>query len=173
LRANDLATAVRHEIAAVDPGIIVWLGPYNLDDRLAVTGGVFGNIRNHAVLFVAFAAIAMLLAAIGLYAVVAYSVKERIQEIGVRMALGATARHIFAILMKLGILPVTVGLIIGLAGSLALSRLLAFELIGVPPHDLVTLLSACAVLFLSAVVACLIPARGALRTDPATVLRGQ
>lgn len=172
LQANEVATAFRHEIAAVDPGIIVWLGPYNLDDRLAVIGGPFGNIRSHAALFVAFAAIALLLATVGLYAIVAHSVKERVQEIGIRMALGARGGHICTALMKLGILPVAVGLIIGLAGSLALSRLLAFELVGVPPDDLLTLILTCAVLFLSAVVACLIPMRGALRTDPATLLRG-
>jgi putative ABC transport system permease protein len=168
--AGGLASALRHEIGALDADIPIWLGPYDLADQLAA-GGLFGNIRNHAVLLLIFAAIALLLASIGLYAVIAQSVSQRTREIGVRIAVGATARDILSLVFKLGMLPLGIGLIIGLAASVAVTRVLSSELVQVSPADPVTLGLASAALIFSALLGCWIPARRAMSVDPVVALR--
>jgi putative ABC transport system permease protein len=168
--AGGLVAALRREIAALDPDIPIWLGPYSLADRLAA-GGVYGNIRNHAVLFLIFAGIALLLASIGLYAVIAHSVSRRTQEIGVRMAVGATASEILQLVFRQGMLPLGIGLAIGLAASLAVNRVLKAELVQVSPADPIALAVASAALVLSAALGCWIPARRAMRVDPVVALR--
>jgi putative ABC transport system permease protein len=169
LPVGALVTTFRREINALDPDVIIWLGPYNLDDRAA--GGRFGNIRNHTVLFLIFASMALLLASIGLYAVIAHSVSQRTQEIGVRMAVGATARDILKLVIKLGMFPVAIGLVIGLAASFAVNRVLSSDLVRISPTDSITFVIACAVLVLSAALGCWIPARRAVRLDPIAALR--
>lgn len=124
-----------------------------------------------AVLFLIFAAIALLLASIGLYAVIAYSVRQRTQEIGIRMAMGATARDILRLVLRQGMRPVGIGLAIGLAASFAVNRVLKAELVQVSPSDPITLVVASVILILAAMLGCLIPARRATRVDPAVALR--
>jgi putative ABC transport system permease protein len=170
VRAGGLTTGLRHEIGALDSDIPIWLGPYDLADQLA-SGGLYGNIRNHAVLLLIFAALALLLASIGLYAVIAQSVSQRTREIGVRIAIGATARDILGLVFKLGMLPTAIGLIIGLAASVAVTRVLSSELVQVSPSDPATLAAASAVLICSAMLGCWIPARRARRVDPMVALR--
>lgn len=122
-------------------------------------------------LFLVFAAIALLLASIGLYAVIAHSVGLRTQEIGIRVAIGATDRDILTLVLMQGMLPLGIGLTIGLAASLAVAPILKSALVQVSPADPIALGVASATLILSAVVGCLIPARRAMRVDPVVALR--
>ncbi len=168
--AGGLASVFRQEVGAVDPDVVIWLGPYDLGTRLSA-GGPYGSIRNHALLLLIFAAIALALASVGLYTISAYSVNQRTQEIGVRMAIGATASDILSLVFKQGMLYVGVGLGIGLAASFAINRILKSELVQVSPSDPLTLVIASIALILAATAGCLIPARRAMNVDPAITLR--
>jgi predicted permease len=168
--AGPLAAGLRAKIRDIDADLPIWLGPFTLNQRLAGMGN-YWNIRTNAALFVVFAAIALLLASVGLYAVVAHAVGQRTQEIGIRLAIGATARDIVALVLAQGLAPLGVGLALGLAGSLAVTPLLKSQLVRVSPIDPLTLFAASAVLLVSAIVGCLIPARRALRVDPVVALR--
>jgi len=165
---GSLGTAFQREIRAIDSDLPIWLGPFTLAKRLEENYHDRGII---GALFLIFAAIALLLASLGLYAVIAYSVRQRTQEIGVRMVLGATAREIRKLVLRQGMLPVGAGLIIGLVASLGVNRLLKAQLVSVSPADPVTLVVASSVLILAATLGCLIPARRATKVDPAIALR--
>jgi predicted permease len=129
--------------------------------------------RFQTVLLSTFAAMAMALALIGFYGLLAYSVNQRSAEMGVRIALGATRGHVMQLVLRQGLALVTVGLAVGLALALGLTRVLASSLFGVSALDPVTF-SVVPVLFLLATVAaCLIPARRAARSDPIAVLRSE
>lgn len=167
---DGLITTVRREVNALDPNVIMWLGPFNLADRLASVG-VYGSTRSNTVLLLIFAVIALLLASVGLYAVVAHAVSQRTQEIGVRMAVGAAARDILTFVFTQGMLPVGIGLTMGLAGALAITPLLRSQLVQVSPNDPVTLVVSSAILIGSAILGCLIPARRATKVDPMVALR--
>ena len=169
---HSLAPAFRREIHALDPDVPVWIGPYSLSERLAGTGN-YWNTRNEAALLLVFAVIGLFLASVGLYAIVAHAVSRRTQEIGIRMAIGATAREILALVLMQGLRPIAAGLGIGLAGAVAANRLLQSELVRVSPTDPLTYVVASAVLVLFAVVGCLIPARRATRVNPVVALRHQ
>lgn len=170
LPASSLSSAFRREIHALDADIPIWLGPYTLAERLAGSGA-YWSIGSHAALFSIFAVIALLLASVGLYAVIAHTVSHRTQEIGVRMAVGGTARDILALVVRQGMAPIVLGLAIGLAASVAVTRLLRAELVDVSPTDPVALMAACTILASAALVGCLIPARRATRVDPVAALR--
>ena len=129
--------------------------------------------RMRATLLALFAVLAMALAAIGVYGVVAYLVGQRTQEIGVRRALGAQAPDIVAMLVRESMRPVVIGIVTGLAGALAMARLLSAMLFGVSATDVTTYVVACGVLGLSALLASIIPARRALAVDPVTAVRAQ
>ncbi len=129
------------------------------------------ELGKHAKVAPSFALIALLLAAIGLYAVIAYSVSQRTKEIGVRMALGATARDISRMVLREGMAPVATGMMVGLTASLFVNRVLQSQLVGVSAHDPLTMAGAPVVLSLVALLACHIPSRRALRVDPAVALR--
>ncbi len=122
-------------------------------------------------MFLLCAVIALLLATVGLYAVIAYSIEQRTQEIGVRMALGGTAGDIRSLVLRQGMAQVGAGLAIGLAASLAVNRLLEAQLVQVSPDDPVTFAVTAAALVAAALVGCLVPARRATRVDPWTALR--
>jgi putative ABC transport system permease protein len=127
-------------------------------------------VRVFGAMFTIFAAIAMVLAAVGLYAVVAHSVNRRTQEIGVRMALGATARNIVASVFAQGMRQVAVGLGVGLAAAFGLARLLRALLAGFQP-DGATFAIVTLMLVAAGALACTIPARRATRVDPVVALR--
>ena len=129
--------------------------------------------RMRATLLGLFAALSMALAAIGVYGVVAYLVGQRTQEIGVRRALGAQAAEIVAMLVRESMRPVVAGIVIGLVGAVALSRVLAAMLFQVSSTDVMTYAIACGVLALAALLASVIPARRALGVDPIAAVRGQ
>jgi putative ABC transport system permease protein len=131
----------------------------------------FWDSRFYGSLFLVFATIALLLASIGLYTVVANSVGQRTQEIGVRLAVGAEAHDILALVCREGLLPVRLGLTIGLAASVAVNRILAFALVQVSPADPLSLVAASVAPVVAAMLGCLIPARRAMRVDPIVALR--
>jgi putative ABC transport system permease protein len=165
---ESLGTAFQREVQALDSELPIWLGPFALSERLA--GGYWSRGLHGAVLLI-FAAIALLLASVGLYAVMAHAVTRQTQEIGVRLALGATARDIRRLVFRQGMVPLGIGLIAGLAASFAVNRVLETELVAVSPADPAVLAGASAVLIFSAALGCLIPARRATRVDPVVALR--
>jgi putative ABC transport system permease protein len=162
-----LSTAFRRDVHTLDSGLPIF-GPLTLDERLQEnywTSGLNGF------LFLIFATIALLLAAVGIYAVIAHSVSQRTQEIGIRMAVGATARDILKLVFRQGMLPLGMGLTVGLGASLAVTPILKSALVGVSPADPITLAVASVMLILAAMLGCLIPARHAMRVDPMVALR--
>ena len=129
--------------------------------------------RVSMIIFVVFAIVALTLASIGLYGVVAHGVTERTHEIGVRMALGAEARHVLGLVVRQGISMAIIGAAIGVAGAIAVSRWIEGLLFGVTATDPATLASVVATLLAVAAVACYIPAWRATRLDPTTALRAE
>jgi ABC-type antimicrobial peptide transport system permease subunit len=119
----------------------------------------------------AFAGLALLLAAIGTYGVLSYMVTERRREIGIRVALGATRSNVLTQIMKQGLQLTALGVIVGLAGALAVNRLMASLLFGVQPTDAVTIALVIATITAVAVAASCLPAWRASRLDPNVVLR--
>jgi putative ABC transport system permease protein len=169
---GSLAKDFRRGIEAIDADLLA--GPGNSGIASPLDELLKNNYRSNSVngiLFLMFAVIALLLASVGLYAVVAHSVSQRTQEIGIRTAMGATARNILALVFKQGMLPVGIGLTIGLPAALAVTPILKSQLVNVSPTDPIILLVASGVLVLSATLGCWIPARRAMRVDPAAALR--
>jgi ABC-type antimicrobial peptide transport system permease subunit len=128
---------------------------------------VFGSI------FAVVAFVALALSAVGLYAVMAYSVTQRTQEIGLRMALGADRREVLWLILKRGLVQLAIGLTLGLAGAIALTQVMRQLLVGVTPTDPVTFIAITVLLALVAIGACLLPARRATRVDPLVALRAE
>ena len=124
-----------------------------------------------ATLAVTFALLALILAAIGIYGVMAYAVSQRTTEIGVRVALGATRAEVFRLVLSDGLRITVAGLIVGLAASVLAARWLGSLLFGIEPGDPLTFASMIALLLSVAVLACVIPARRATRVDPMVALR--
>ncbi len=124
-------------------------------------------------LLVGFAALALILALGGIHGVLAYSVERRTTEIGVRMALGATASSVLRLIVAQGMRPVIVGLAAGLAAALVLSRVMTTLLVDVTPTDVVTYVSVAGVILAAAALACLVPAHKALRVDVMSSLRSE
>jgi putative ABC transport system permease protein len=120
-----------------------------------------------------FAGVALALAAVGTYGVMSYSVEERRQEIGVRMALGAESGKVLRMVLGQGVIVAAIGLVAGVAGAFALTRLLSSLLFDIAPRDTATFVAAPAVLAAVAIAACWIPAWRATRVDPAIVLRDE
>jgi putative ABC transport system permease protein len=119
----------------------------------------------------AFALLALILAAIGIYSVLSYSVRRRVQEIGIRLALGATLLDVLRMIIFEGLRPTLLGVAIGTAGALALARVMASLVYGVTPTDPLTFLSVAVLLAMVAFVATLIPAYRAAKVDPMVALR--
>jgi putative ABC transport system permease protein len=135
---------------------------------------IAGDIRDATLetwLFGSLAALALLLAAVGLYSVLAYLVSQRTREIGIRMALGARQGHVLNLVMRHAAVLICVGIFLGLACTLLASRVMADMLFGVTAHDPVTFASVVSLLTLVALAACLVPVRRATRVDPIVALR--
>jgi len=162
-----MAASVRQAVAATDPGQPV-SAVQSMDDILA--SEVAGR-QQQATLLGAFAALALLLASIGLYGVLSYAVTQRSREIGVRMALGATRADVLGLVLGRGIVLTTVGLAAGSVGAWALTRAMTALLYGVAPNDPATLVTVIAVLLVVGLAACIVPAVRATRLNPLAVLR--
>jgi putative ABC transport system permease protein len=129
--------------------------------------------RTIAVSVTLYAALPLLLAAVGLYAVLAYHVSQRGHELGVRMALGADPRELGRSVLSQGVGLVAVGLLVGLAGALGFTRMIRQMLFGVEPTDVATYVGVSLFVLLVALIACLVPAWRAVRTDPMVVLQAE
>jgi predicted permease len=162
-----LATPLRRAIFHLDPDVPVM----ELRPMRDVIDGSVQMRRFQTSLLSAFAAVAVLLAVIGIYGIVAYSILQRRKEIGVRIALGAHAKNVSHLVFRNGLAPVLFGLAIGLLAASLLSRLLASLLFGVSGLDPVTFLATPVVLILAAAVPCSLIARKALRIHPMDALR--
>ena len=127
--------------------------------------------RFNMLLLTIFAATALVMAAVGIYGVLAYAVSRRTREIGIRIALGAQTRDVFRLIGREGFVLVLAGIGIGLAGALALTRLMSSLLFGVGPTDAATLAAVPVVLAVVALLACYLPTRRAARVDPTVALR--
>jgi putative ABC transport system permease protein len=127
--------------------------------------------RLNMLLLGAFGILALLLAAIGIYSVLSYSVRRRVQEIGIRLALGARLADVLRMVVIEGMKPVVFGVVVGIAGAFALGRVLASLIFSVKPTDPFTFLAAAALLALISLFACMVPAYRATRVDPISALR--
>lgn len=166
LSSTVMARWLRREIAALDPALPVETA--TMDQRVS---SLLARPRFNAVLLSLFGAIALLLATIGHYGVMSFLVGERTQEIGVRMALGATPTRIVALVFSHAARWMLAGIIIGVAGSMVAERLLRNLLFGVPANQTETLGATILVLCFTAALAATIPARRAAQVDPMVALR--
>ncbi|HEV2194808.1 MAG TPA: ABC transporter permease [Candidatus Acidoferrum sp.] len=130
-----------------------------------------GNERLRSVLLAVFAGIGFAIALVGVYGVISYSVSRRVQEIGIRMALGAVPSDVLRMVIRQGLLPVALGVAFGAAGAFGLTGLVASQLYGVKPSDPATFIGATALVLGVALFACYVPARRAMRLDPMVALR--
>lgn len=163
----SIANAVRAEIHRLDPGLVVT--QFRTVDE--IVDASVAQRRFQLTLVLIFALCALLLAAIGVYDVVAHSVMQRTHEIGIRMALGATRASVWRLVGRHGLAPVAGGLVVGLAGAAAAARLVSGFLFGVPALDLLTFGAVAVILLTAAVTACIFPAMRATRVDPLIALR--
>ena len=162
-----LVPDVRAALAAIAPGVA--LGRVrSMDDLVAAN---VAEPRFRTLLLAIFAAISLVLAALGLYGVVAFSVNQRRAELGLRIALGADPRRVLSLVLREGMTPVAVGIALGLAGAASIARVMAALLFGVDPLDPLTFAAVAAALAAVGLVACYVPARRATRVDPARTLR--
>jgi predicted permease len=162
------ATAlVREQVSAIEPDVPLY-AIMTLDQVLAQQRWPF---RVFGSMFAMFAVIALVLSAVGLYAVTAYGVTQRTAEIGVRMALGADAEHVLWLILRRGLVQLAIAVPIGVTGAFGVGKLLQSLLVQTSPRDPLTILSIALLMILVAVAACLMPARRATRLDPVSALR--
>jgi putative ABC transport system permease protein len=165
--AAGTAQALKQEIWKVDAQLPVT----KLETMSDVAASSFAERRFNMSLLSLFAGLALVLAAIGIYGVMSNAVTQRTQEIGIRLALGASTIDVLGLIVRNGLTLVVIGVAFGLAGAFALTRLMTTLLFGVTPTDGLTIFVVSAVLIAVALLACLIPARRATRVDPLVALR--
>ena len=159
--------SVRRAVAEIDPREVI----YNVQTMDEVVSNSFAARRLSMILLGVFAALALVLACVGIYGVISYLVGQRTHEIGVRMALGAQRNDVLRLVIGHGARMALVGVAIGIVAALGLTRLMANQLFGVSPHDPITFVGVAVLLIIVAVAACYIPARRAMRVDPMIALR--
>lgn len=164
---HTLISAATKEVATLDSDLPVF-GVKTMEEYLSAS---VSTPRFNTTLLSIFAAVALLLTIVGLYGVMSYSVAQRTNEIGIRVALGAQARDVLSLIIKQGLQLVLLGLAIGLLGAFALMRVIAGLLFGVTAKDPLTFVAVAVVLGLIALFACYLPARRATRVDPLEALR--
>jgi putative ABC transport system permease protein len=164
---SNLVSAVRHVIREVDPDQPV----SNVATMAEVLGEEAAQRRMGMIMLVGFAVLALLLASLGIYGVLAYFVTQHTNEIGVRLALGATPRNILFLVLKKGMSLTLIGVVIGIAASFAFTRWMSSLLYGVKAADPLTFVAVPLLLAVVALLACAIPARRATKVDPMVALR--
>ena len=169
LDSNSIAAAVRHEVQAVDRAQPI----YAVRTMSLVIDNTVKDKSLNTTLMTVFAGVSLLLAVIGVYGVMSYTVAQHTREIGIRMALGAQPRAILKLIVGRGLVLVAAGAAIGVFASLGLTRFIENMLFGVTPTDPVTFVAIVVLLGFVALLACLIPAQRAMRVDPIVVLRHQ
>jgi putative ABC transport system permease protein len=162
-----LGRAMEAAIHEIDPNLPI----FSVRTMDQVIDGSVGNERLTMVMMISFAALALLMAAIGVFGVTAYSVAQRTHEVGVRMALGAKPLSVLALVVRQEMGACLAGIAAGTIGALVLASLLESLLFGVTARDAATIATAGFVLLFVTAIACLIPARRATRVDPVTALR--
>jgi putative ABC transport system permease protein len=160
---------MRQAVASLDPSLPIY-DVLTLDDRV---DAALARPRFNAALLTAFASAALLLAAIGVYGVMAYSISSRVREIGVRVALGADARRVISLLLGEGLRLAGIGAAIGGVATLVTARLLQGLIVGVSATDSRILIGAVVVMIAVAALAAFVPARRAASVDPIAVLRAE
>jgi putative ABC transport system permease protein len=163
----SIGDAMRHEVQALDDRLPVF-DAQPLGDTVSAS---LAERRFSMEMVGLFALTALVLAALGIYGVIAYTVSERTREIGIRIALGADRPTILGMIFNQGAMLTAAGAVVGIACALAVSHLMAGVLYGVTPTDPPTFVGVSAVLIAVALVACYLPARRAIRVDPLTALR--
>jgi putative ABC transport system permease protein len=160
------ARTLRRDAQALDPDQPI----YNVRTMDDVVMNSLGTRRVSMQLFTVFGCAALLLAAVGIYGVMAYSVTQRTQEIGIRMALGAQKSDILRLVVRQGMTLTLIGVIAGLAGAFALTRVIANLLFGVGANDPTTFIAIALLLIFVSLIACYLPARRAARLNPTVAL---
>ena len=163
----SLAQAVRGQVAALDKDQPV----FNVRTMEQALGRSVAARRFSMILLSAFAALALVLAAVGIYGVISYSVAQRTREVGIRMALGAQTTDVLKLVVRDGLKLVVIGVVLGLVGAVMLTRLMSTLLFGVTPTDIVTYTTVALTLIAVALFACYLPARRATKVDPLVALR--
>ena len=161
-----MSATLRREVLALDKDLPL----FNLRTMEDVVAASIGSRKTSMLLFSIFAGAALLLAAVGIYGVMAYSVTQRTQEIGIRMALGAQAGDVLRLVVRQGMMLTLIGVAVGMAGALGLAHVIASLLFGVPATDPGTFLGVSLLLIVVALIACYLPARRAARLDPTVAL---
>jgi putative ABC transport system permease protein len=167
--STGIAPALRAAVAAVDPQLAV--GDITTMSRLVDDS--LGQRRLQVVLLGMFGAIALLLAVIGVYGVMAYSVAQRVQEIGIRIALGAQPGQVRRAVLGRGLLLASAGMLVGIGGAAALNRVLAGFVYGISSTDPATYVASAAILLIVAALAAWLPAHRAARVDPMVAMRAE
>jgi len=165
--AASLVPAIREQVAALDKDIPVY-DVKSMDDYLAAS---VAQPRLDSTLLGIFAGLALVLAMVGIYGVMSFSVEQRTNEIGIRMTLGAQRRDVLRLVLRQGLAIAAIGVTLGIAGALGTSGMLKSLLFGVRPSDPLTLAGVAILLVGCVLVACYIPARRAMRVDPMVALR--
>ena len=163
----SLTSLLREEVRAIDPDLPLF-GILTMDQQLAQQRWAFHVFGS---MFAIFAVIALALSSVGLYAVTAYSVAQRTQEIGVRMALGAQSGQVLWLILRRSMVQLAIGLAIGIGGAWGVGKLLDSVLVKSGSREIVTLTSIVALLVFVSLAACFWPARVATRLDPVNALR--
>jgi ABC-type antimicrobial peptide transport system permease subunit len=168
LAATAIVESIRKDVQAIDPALPVY-GIQTMTERFDDA-----LISRRLPMFVAaaFAVVALLLAAVGIYGVLAYGVAQRRREIGIRLALGSTTGRVFGLVLGDGVKMIVVGLIAGLAGMFAVAKSIEGLLFGVRPLDPLVVAVVALVLAIVAIAATLLPARRAARVNPTTAING-
>ncbi|HYW74856.1 MAG TPA: ABC transporter permease [Pyrinomonadaceae bacterium] len=164
---NDLIAAVRGQVKALDPDQPI----YNIRTMEEIRGESIAPQRLNLLLMSIFAGIAFVLAVVGIYGVMSYAVTQRTHEIGIRMAIGAQPGDVFRMILGQGMLLTAIGMLAGLVGAFALTRLMATMLFSVKPTDPVTFGGVALILTAVSLLACYVPGRRATKVDPVNSLR--
>jgi len=164
---NQLIAAVRQQVKAVDPNQPI----YSIKSMDEIRAESVAPERLNLTLLSLFAGIALVLAIVGIYGVMSYTVTQRTHEIGIRMAIGAQPRDVFRMVIRQGMLLALIGVVCGLVGAFGLTRLMASMLFGVEPTDPVTFAAIAVLLTGVALIACYVPGRRATKVDPVISLR--